>query len=245
MSVTQPPLSERALEDINSALPWFAGTALPDGRIVGRLDAREHKRDTVQSVPDKRITRLHQTLDLSNKSVLEVGCFEGIHTLGLLEYCPRVTAIDVRPLNVIKTLARLSAHGHSAAVHTVDIEDPDASLGRFDVVFHCGVLYHLENPVSHLRTALASCDAIYLDTHVASPGRDGDEAEFEGKSYRGHLHVEGGWSDPFSGRGSGAFWLRCNDIEALFRDAGFTFELWSERDERNGARIGVLGRRSQ
>lgn len=236
-------LSERALQDLNDALPWFAGTALPDGRIVGRLDARAHKRDTVQPVPDKRIVRLHEALDLSDKTVLEVGCFEGIHTLGLVEFCPRVTAIDVRPLNVVKTLARLSAHGRSAAVYTVDIEQPGAWSGPFDVIFHCGVLYHLEDPVTHLRAALTACDAIYLDTHIASPGRDSDEASFGGRTFRGYRHTEGGWSDPFSGRGSSAFWLRRDDIERLFAEAGFSFEPWSEREERNGARIGVLGRR--
>lgn len=238
-----PPPGTQALDELNATLPWFAATQLPDGRLVGRLDARAHKRDTLQAVPDKRIVRLHQALDLSDKSVLEVGCFEGIHTLGLVEFCPRVTAIDVRPINVLKTLARLSAHGRSAAAYTVDIEQPDALPGRFDVMFHCGVLYHLENPVTHLQAALRACDAIYLDTHVASPGRDSDEADFAGRRYRGYRHVEGGWQDPFSGRGSSAFWLRREDIASLFDEAGFSFETWSERDERNGARIGVLGRR--
>lgn len=245
MTVTPAPLSDRALVDLNAALPWFAAAALPDGRILGRLDARRDKRDTVQPIPDKRIVRLHEVLDLSRRSVLEVGCFEGIHTLGLLEFCPDVTAVDVRPLNVVKTLARLSAHGRSSAVYTVDIEDPQVAWsGRFDVVFHCGVLYHLENPVAHLEVVLRACDAIYLDTHVAGGEYDGDEMEHAGRRYVGYRHVEGGWADPFSGRGPCAFWLRVDDIRGIFDAAGFSFELWSERDERNGPRIGVLGRRT-
>lgn len=238
-------LSDRALEDINRALPWFAGTQLPDGRIVGRIGAREHKRDSVQVVPDKRIVRLHETLDLSDKRVLEIGCFEGIHTLGLTYFCPSVTAIDVRPLNVIKTLARLSAHGQSAEVYTVDVEEQVTWPHRFDVVFHCGVLYHLENPVSHLRKVLALCDTIYLDTHVAASGRDLHTAVFDGCEYRGYRHTEGGWNDPFSGRAATAFWLRVDDVEGLLHGAGFATERWSERVERNGARVGLLGRREE
>lgn len=235
-------LDDRGLQELNGLLPWFSGTALPDGRIVGRLDARPGKRESVQAVPDKRITRLHEALDLSDKSVLEVGCFEGIHTLGLLQYCPDVTAIDVRPLNVVKTLARLSAHGCSAQVYTVDVEQV-AEWRSFDVVFHCGVLYHLENPVEHLQALLPHCQAIYLDTHVAEAGRDQDVATFAGRSYRGYRHAEGGWTDPYSGRGGTAFWLRLADIEEILAAAGFAVEIWSSRNERNGARVGLLGTR--
>ncbi|GAB6195294.1 class I SAM-dependent methyltransferase [Lysobacter xanthus] len=237
-----PVLSARALQDVNDALPWFAATALPDGRIVGRVATRENKRDTLQPVPDKRIIRLHNELDLSDKRVLEVGCFEGIHTLGLLEFCSDVTAVDVRPINVIKTLARLSVHGRSARVFTLDIEQHGVGA-HYDVIFHCGVLYHLEDPVTHLRSALAACDAIYLDTHIAAAGRDVDVAVLDGREYLGYRHTEGGWSDPFSGRAGSAFWLRREDIDALFHEAGFSSETWSERDERNGPRIGLLGRR--
>lgn len=236
-------LSDQALADYNEALPWFSGTVLPDGRILGKVGARANKRDTVQVVPDKRIVRLDEAVDLSDKSVLEIGCFEGIHTLGLCLYCPDVTAIDVRPLNVIKTLTRLSAYGRSAKVYPLDIEGPLGALPHFDVVFHCGVLYHLENPVSHLLSILGFCDAIYLDTHVAEVGRNADVLVHEGRTYHGYRHTEGGWLDPFSGRASAAFWLLPADIERLLIEQGFSCETWSERAERNGARVGLLGKR--
>jgi len=243
MSQMSPRMSDQSLQELNAALPWHAGTVLADGRLVGRLDARPHKREDVQPIPDKRIRRLDQELSLAGKSVLEVGCFEGIHTLGLRHFGADVTAVDIRPMNVLKTLARLSAHGESARVFVLDVEEAVSELGHFDVVFHCGVLYHLEDPVTHLRALLPACDAIYLDTHVASDGRGGDTLDVAGETFHGYRHQEGGWDDPFSGRGASAFWLGMPDLQALIESQGFACDTWSERAERNGARIGVLARR--
>jgi len=237
------PLSDQALQELNTVLPWYAGTLLADGRLLGRLDARPHKREDVQPIPDKRIKRLDSALGLCGKTVLEIGCFEGIHTLGLRHFGADVTAVDLRPINVLKTLARLSAHGESARVFILDVEDANVDLGHFDVVFHCGVLYHLEDPVSHLRAILPACDAIYLDTHVAEPGRDQDTLVVGGQSYQGYRHHEGGWQDPFSGRAASAFWLTMEDLQALIKSHGFECQTWSERAERNGARVGLFARR--
>lgn len=243
MSGMNAPMSDYSLQELNAALPWHAGTLLADGRLVGRLDARPHKREDVQPIPDKRIRQLDGAIGLAGRSVLEVGCFEGIHTLGLRHFGADVTAVDIRPINVLKTLARLSAHGESARVFVLDVEVAAASLGHFDVVFHCGVLYHLEDPVSHLRSLLPLCDAIYLDTHVASAGRDRDTLRVAGETFNGYRHSEGGWSDPYSGRDASAFWLTVPDLQALIESQGFACETWSERAERNGARIGLLARR--
>ena len=243
MSRMNAPMSDLSLQELNDTLPWHAGTLLPDGRLVGRLDARADKRTDVQPIPDKRIRRLDEALPLAGKSVLEIGCFEGIHTLGLRHFDANVTAVDIRPSNVLKTLARLSAHGESAGVFILDVEDANVDLGHFDVVFHCGVLYHLEDPVSHLRAILPACDAIYLDTHVAEPGRDQDTLVVGDQSYQGYRHHEGGWQDPFSGRAASAFWLTLDDLQGLIKAQGFECQTWSERAERNGARVGLFARR--
>ena len=235
-------LKDEDLAEINRMLPWYAGTELGDGRILGSVTARLGKRDSVQPIPDKRITRLHEIVDLSDKTVLEIGCFEGIHTLGLCSYAAKVTAVDLRPLNVIKTAARLACYGYSASVFPLDVEDPCVELPQFDLVFHCGVLYHLENPVTHLERLLPRCGAIYLDTHVAAETDDDASLEVNGRVFHGHHHHEAGWGDPFSGRGTGAFWLRTSDLVELLREAGFDADIWSERDERNGRRIGLLAR---
>lgn len=236
-------INDEDLDQINKMLPWHAGTQLSDGRILGKLDARPGKRDLVQPIPDKRIKRLDQEIGLADKKVLEVGCFEGIHTIGLCSFGAEVTAVDLRPLNVIKTSVRLAAYGYSAKVFPIDVEEPTLDLPEFDIVFHCGVLYHLENPVSHLLRLLPRCQVIYLDTHVAAETDEDAVFEVDGRKFKGHQHHEAGWEDPFSGRGAGAFWLRTSDLIGLLDEGGFDTETWSERDERNGKRVGLLARR--
>lgn len=243
MSQFEIELKDEDLAEFNRLLPWHAGTQLPDGRIIGSLEARPGKRDSIQAIPDKRITKLHKTIDLAGKSVLEIGCFEGIHTIGLCSQGANVTAVDLRPLNVVKTSVRLACYGYSARVVTLDVENPDVNLPDFDVIFHCGVLYHLEDPVAHLQRLLPHCQTIYLDTHVAGEADDDATLESGGRTYHGHQHDEGGWADPFSGRGKGAFWLKTSDLVKLVEEAGLRTELWSERDERNGCRIGLFATR--
>ncbi|MFT3755786.1 MAG: DUF1698 domain-containing protein [Pseudoxanthomonas sp.] len=228
---------------INKSLPWYAATALPDGRVVGSLNARRGKREVLEPIPDKRITRLDEAVGLEGKRVLELGCFEGIHTIGLCSCGADVTAVDLRVQNVIKTHARLSVYGVSADVFVLDVEDPAVRLPRFDVVFHCGVLYHLEEPVQHLRRLLPLCDAIYLDTHIAREEESSAVLESGGRTYHGRHFIEGGWADPFSGRGAGAFWLRLSDIEAILAEEGFACDVWGVREERNGPRVGLFGLR--
>lgn len=235
-------LNDEDLEQLNKMLPWHAGTELPDGRMLGKLDARPGKRELIQPIPDKRIKRLDQELGLSEKSVLEIGCFEGIHTIGLCSFGALVTAVDLRPLNVVKTAVRLACYGYSAKLFPIDVEDSNIELAEFDIVFHCGVLYHLEDPVSHLKRLLPRCRSMYLDTHVAAETDEDAVLDAEGRHYKGHKHYEAGWADPFSGRGAGAFWLKTSDLIELISELGFNTEIWSDRDERNGRRIGLLAR---
>ncbi|HET9943937.1 MAG TPA: class I SAM-dependent methyltransferase, partial [Terriglobia bacterium] len=115
-------LSDSTLTEVNNLLDWHAGTLL-NGRVLGRLGTTPGKRTVPGEVPDYRIKRLHELIDLTGKSILEVGCFEGIHTLGLRLYSDDVTAIDIRPLNVIKTVTRLSMYGTHAKVFVADVED--------------------------------------------------------------------------------------------------------------------------
>jgi tRNA (mo5U34)-methyltransferase len=106
MTTTVHPLtiSDEILAEFQELLDWRAAAPLPDGRLLGRT--HEGKREKIQPIPDKRITLLNQLIPLEGRTVLEIGCFEGIHTMGLLQYGPHVTALDLRPVNVLKTIAR-------------------------------------------------------------------------------------------------------------------------------------------
>jgi SAM-dependent methyltransferase len=236
-------LSDRDLEEVNQMLDWHAGTLL-EGRLLGRLGVRPGKRTEPGPVPDPRIVTLDRLINLRDKAILEVGCFEGIHTLGLRMFAESVTAVDVRPVNVVKTLARLSFHGAWAKVFVADVEKLDPSFGTFDVVFHCGVLYHLMSPVEHLLTVGRMCRHLFLDTHVARDERRMESFRSDDFSYVGAYHDEGGWVDPFSGTGRYGLWLTSDSLKGALQQAGFReTRIIEEREERNGPRLALLASR--
>lgn len=241
-----PSPSDADLSEINTLLDWHAGAPLPDGRLLGRLDRRAGKRSKPQPIPDARIRLLNRLIPLRHKRVLEVGCFEGIHTVGLSRYCRRLTAIDVRPSNVIKTLTRLSYHRAHAHVFQWDAECIAPDFPHQDVVFHIGVLYHLMQPVQHLQVLGQICDHVYLDTHIADAANDAIcTIEVNGQSYQASYRDEGGWSDPFSGKDARALWLTGQSLEDALSHAGFAeITTLQTRRERNGDRVLLLASRT-
>jgi len=228
------------VSEVNGMLDWHAGTVL-DGRILGRLGVKAGKRTEPGAVPDRRIVNLHEIVNLTGKSVLEVGCFEGIHTLGLRLYCQDVTAVDIRPSNVVKTLTRLCMHGSNAKVFVADVEALPDQFGTFDLIFHCGVLYHLMAPLEHVFALSRLCKHLFLDTHVARNEPEMIEKQLGGVTYRGAYHDEAGWHDPFSGKDPKAFWLDKESLLDVLRRAGFSsVKELENREERNGPRLALL-----
>lgn len=235
-------VSDAALAEFNAMFEWRAAAALPDGRLLGALT--EEKRPHVNAIPDRRIQMLDKFIGLRDRDVLEIGCFEGIHSVGLCSFGARLTAIDVRPANVAKTLLRLSLHGQSARVAVADCESlpPDT---RFDTVFHFGVLYHLMNPVEHIHQLAGLCEYLYLDTHYALEATVNTRMRYEGVTYAALEVDEGGWHDPFSGKDATAVHLSYRSLMTALSAAGFANQRTVQfRDERNGPRVLILAAKS-
>ncbi len=236
-------LTAELVEEANKAFDWRAATELPNGMMLGRMF--EHKRSVPQTIPDKRIVLLDSLVGLRGKSVLEIGCFEGIHTIGLRTFTDNVTAIDLRPANVFKALARLSFHGADAKVFVADCEKLDASFGRFDILFHFGVLYHLMQPVEHLKALGTLGDTLFLDTHVAVPDAELARETINGREYGYTLANEGGWIDPFSGKDASSKHLALESLQEAITSAGFANQrLLNYRLERNGPRVLIIASRT-
>ena len=75
-------LGDDELRELNALLRWNCFTADVHGRRFGQR-AWPGKREQPQVVPDVRIVQMNEKFGLADKHVLEVGCFEGVHTIGL------------------------------------------------------------------------------------------------------------------------------------------------------------------
>jgi tRNA (mo5U34)-methyltransferase len=192
-------------------------------------------------IPDRRIVALDQRTPLRDSVVLELGCFEGIHTVALAGLAKHVLATDARAENLAKTLVRCWAFGHAPTVFRWNFkENPPAHVDiDCDVAHHVGVLYHLKDPVTHLRRLAPHVRrSIMLDTHVASEGDRLENRRFDGEVLRVRRYRERGRLDPFSGMEEHSAWLLEEDLVELLRDLGFaTVEVAERRDERHGPRV--------
>jgi hypothetical protein len=239
-------LSDEELEELNTLLPWKAFVADSNGRRFGNM-AWAGKRITPQPVPDPRHALLSDRILLTNKTVLEIGCFEGIHTVSLCRLAGSVIAIDSRIENVLKTIIRCNLFGQKPTVFKCDVEkwDTDQSWLKCDVCHHIGVLYHLKDPVGHLmQLAELTSEAIFLDTHIAALNDPLDEYVVKGQTYRFKKYAEHGKKDVFSGMYDHAKWLSLEDLKKALTQSGFkNIELIEERNERNGLRILLLAKK--
>jgi 2-polyprenyl-3-methyl-5-hydroxy-6-metoxy-1,4-benzoquinol methylase len=239
-------LPDARITDLNDLLPWACFTVDAAGRRIGR-PASVTKRPTPQAIPDERIVRLNELVDLSDKHVVELGCFEGVHTIALCDLASRVTAVDARVENVVKTMTRTWLYGHQPELVLQDVEDATVhDVYACDVLHHNGVLYHLLDPVAHLRRALARTrTGLLLDTHFSRDSEATSSYEVEGESFAVKDFTEHPDTSPFAGVYSSARWLRLDDLRQELCRAGFDQILVEEtREERNGARVLFIARRS-
>jgi 2-polyprenyl-3-methyl-5-hydroxy-6-metoxy-1,4-benzoquinol methylase len=239
-------LSDRDLDRLNRLLPWHAFTVDGKGRRLGNIAWRGNRTEP-QAIPDRRIEMLDREFDLSDKSVLEIGCFEGIHTIALCRGARSVHAVDSRIENVVKTIVRASLYGCSPRVSVCNIEANPLPVDdlRSDIVHHVGVLYHLQDPVTHLR-ALSDLARVglMLDTHVARAEQADKSYTSNSRQFRFREFQESGEVDPFSGMFARSKWLLLEDVVSLLKEAGFeSVHVAEERDEPNGLRVLLFARK--
>lgn len=106
---------------------------------------------------------------LGLQTALDVGCGLGyfsafLHSLGF-----QVTAVDGRRENAEEARRRVP----QASFRTMNAEDPSLrDIGRFDLVFCFGLLYHLENPFQAIRHLHAITSKFLLVESVCFPGKE-------------------------------------------------------------------------
>ena len=239
-------LKDEELQRLNDLLPWSCFVLDAQGRAFGKAWSVT-KRSSPQKIPDHRIVELNRRFPLETRDVLEIGCYEGIHTVALARLARRVMAVDSRIENVVKTIVRCALLGERPFVVPWNIED---GLARdldisCDVLHHVGVLYHLIDPVRHLREVLPYVrEVVMLDTHVASAAAAVDSYVSGTDRFQYQRYKEGGREVPFAGMADHAKWLCEEDLLRVLREAGFHhIDVAERRHERNGPRVLIYASR--
>ena len=112
------------------------------------------------AINEARMSHLESLgLPLAGKRVLDTGCGVGHLASRLTQMGCKVVCVDARE----DTIATLRSRHPTLEAHVVNVEsEPLSALGRFDVVFSYGLLYHLENPLAGLRNLESVCDELLL-----------------------------------------------------------------------------------
>jgi tRNA (mo5U34)-methyltransferase len=155
----EPALARRVRE-----IPWYHSMELPGGIRTPGVDD-----------PRRRLRGLHLPDDLTGRSVLDVGAWDGFFSFE----CERRGAARVVAADSFawgdrnwssKEGFELARRALGSRVEDVDVDVMELSperVGTFDLVLFLGVLYHLREPLTALaRVASVAADLLVLETHV-------------------------------------------------------------------------------
>jgi FkbM family methyltransferase len=107
-------------------------------------------------------------LDLKNKRVLEVGGGIGLHTCFFESLGCDVLFTEAR-LDNLEEAQRRYPHRKTALIN-LDAETDLTRLGRFDIIYCYGTLYHLTHASNALRVLAEICDGLILLETCVTPG---------------------------------------------------------------------------
>ena len=153
------------------ALRWYHTIDLGQGVVTRGVD----------NTPE-RLPRVHLPEDLSGKTVLDIGAWDGFFSFEAeRRRASRVVACDYYAWHGVgwgtgrgKDGFELARTALNSRVEDVALDVMDLSpekIGTFDVVFFLGVLYHLPNPLLALeRVASVSRGLLILETVVDMVG---------------------------------------------------------------------------
>lgn len=197
---------------------------------------------------DKRVEwALEQIGGVDNKTVLELGPFEGFHSYRFHENGAKaVLAIESNRENFLKSLVvkeMFQLHSVKFTVGDAQSYLRQRAFERFDVGWASGILYHLQEPVQFLDNLLSSSDAVYVWTHYFSDDistlTNGQEAHFvqthnrfsEWNGKQIQLHARSYLIPEYSEREVGVwqggiedltFWMKKSDILHIVENSGFS-----------------------
>lgn len=191
---------------------------------------------------------------LDGMRVLELGPLEGGHSYALEKLGADVLAIESNADAYLKCLIAKEITGIKARFMLGDVtEFLKTTRERFDMIFACGVLYHMCDPMTVIEDICRATDRCYVWSHVF------DETHYKGPPRRKlfdprHSEMEL-WEtnygrsskDPkfWGGNGAYARWMRTNDMLSLFDRHGLkTFDVTPDSASPIATAISFCAKRS-
>lgn len=138
---------------------WWHSIDLGQGLITEGVHALDELKDNFE--------RFGLPADLTGKSVLDIGCWDGFYSFESARRGAAVVALDCwRPENFFTARAALNLE---IPFHELNVyEATRERLGAFDVTLFLGVLYHLRHPLLALeRVCEVTRDLAIIETHVS------------------------------------------------------------------------------
>lgn len=108
---------------------------------------------------------------LTGQRVLELGPLEGAHTYQLLRHGAEVVAVEANTEAYLKCLIVKELVGLEKArfLYGDCLQYLEECTETFDLIFCCGVLYHMEDPIRLIRQVACRTRRIFLWTHYYTP----------------------------------------------------------------------------
>ncbi|MBL7196846.1 MAG: class I SAM-dependent methyltransferase [Candidatus Omnitrophica bacterium] len=200
---------------------------------------------------EPRIDNLRGKVSLNGKSVLELGCLEGVHSSMLQAWgAKKVVAIEGKRENFLKSLIVKNAYKLDKCeflygdVNTV----LDSLSAHFDLCLALGILYHVSNPVSLIFRIGEHADSLFVWTHYADekcPKGPIEKITQNGLAFSGkYMHED--TTNILGSLEERVFWLFEDDLFRLVRKAGFNnIELIEKEDHEHGPAMTFLAKKDE
>src|SRR5215475_10368841 len=162
-----------------------------------------------QVTDDRRVQQFLERFP-SVRTILELGRLEGVE---------RVLAVEARAGNIDRAKFIGSLLGVSnVQFKQANLEQLDLlSLGHFDAVYCCGLLYHLPEPWKLISQAPLVAPSLFVWTVYANE----NEATTEIDGLHAREHMEGGLNEPLSGLSPKSIWLTLPSLLELLKRSGY------------------------
>ena len=150
---------------------WWHSIDLGDGRVTpGAHDLAELQDNYLRfGLPE----------DLTGKSVLDIGCWDGFYSFEAERHGASVVAVDCwRPETFFVARDALGSRTQFQELSVYEVTRD--RVGSFDIVLFLGVLYHLRHPLLALeRVCEVTREMAVIETHAVDRILGGNEAVME------------------------------------------------------------------